>query len=314
MSHPNLLVGLETRDDAAVYRIDAERAIVQTLDVFTPVVDDPYAYGAIAAANSLSDVYAMGARPFLALNLLAYPQGRLPREVVAAILRGGLDKMREAEVVVAGGHSLDDPQPKFGYAVTGFVHPDRVVTNAGARPGDRLVLTKPLGIGVITTGIKQERATPAAVEAATRLMLELNRAASEAMVEVGVHACTDVTGYGLVGHLHEVAAASRVDVQVRASQVPVLEEAWDLVRERVVPGGTYRNRRAATRYARWTAGVSEEVQLLLCDPQTSGGLLVAVAPERVGGLQRALEERRVPVVAEVGEVLGPGEGLVHVVV
>jgi selenide,water dikinase len=305
-------VGVETRDDAAVYRLDPERALVVTVDVFTPVVDDPYAYGAIAAANSLSDVYAMGARPFLALNVLAYPPGRLSRDVVAEIVRGGLEKMREAEVVVAGGHSLDDPQPKFGYAVVGSVHPERVVTNAGARPGDRLFLTKPLGIGVITTGIKQQRASAAAVDAATRVMLELNRAASEAMLEVGVHACTDVTGYGLVGHLHELASASGVDVRVWASRVPVLDAAWDLVRQRVVPGGTYRNLRAAARYARWAPDLSEEVQLVLCDAQTSGGLVMAVAPDRAGRLEAALARRRVPVVAEVGEVVGPGHGVVYV--
>ncbi len=306
-------MGVQTRDDAAVYRIDAERALVQTVDVFTPVVDDPYAFGAIAAANSLSDVYAMGATPFLALNILAYPQGRLPAEVVAEIVRGGLDKMQEAGVVVAGGHSLDDPQPKFGYAVTGFVHPDRVVTNAGAKPKDRLVLTKPLGVGVITTGIKQQKATEEAVEAVTKVMLELNRAASEAMLQVGVHACTDVTGYGLVGHLHELAAASAVDARVWASRVPVLEAAWALVRDRVVPGGTHRNRKAAARYTRWHPEVSEDLQLLLCDPQTSGGLLVAVPPDRLEPLQEALARRGVTVVAVVGEIVSTGEGRVEVV-
>lgn len=306
-------MGVQTRDDAAVYRIDAERALVQTVDVFTPVVDDPYAFGAIAAANSLSDVYAMGATPFLALNILAYPQGRLPAEVVAEIVRGGLDKMQEAGVVVAGGHSLDDPQPKFGYAVTGFVHPDRVVTNAGAKPKDRLVLTKPLGVGVITTGIKQQKATEEAVEAVTKVMLELNQAASEAMLQVGVHACTDVTGYGLVGHLHELAAASAVDARVWASRVPVLEAAWPLVRDRVVPGGTHRNRKAAARYTRWHPEVSEDLQLLLCDPQTSGGLLVAVPPDRLEPLQEALARRGVTVVAVVGEIVSTGEGRVEVV-
>lgn len=305
-------MGLEARDDAAVYWLDAQRAIVLTIDVFTPVVDDPYAYGAIAAANSLSDIYAMGARPFLALNLLAYPQGRLAQEVVAEIVRGGTEKMREAGVVVAGGHSLDDPQPKFGYVVTGFVHPERVITNAGARPGDRLLLTKPLGIGVITTGIKRERAGPEAVEAATRVMLELNRAASEAMTEVGVHACTDVTGYGLVGHLRELAAASRVDVRVYASRVPVLEEAWDLAREGVFPGGTHRNRRAASRYTWWHPELDETLQLLLCDAQTSGGLLMAVGPDRLEALRAALSARGARA-AEVGEVLAEGEGRIEVV-
>ncbi len=282
------------------------------MDVFTPVVDDPYAYGAIAAANSLSDVYAMGAQPLVALNILAYPQGRLPAEVVGEIVRGGLEKMQEAGVVVAGGHSLDDPQPKFGYVVTGLVHPERVVTNAGARPGDRLVLTKPLGVGVITTGIKQQRSSPDAVDAATCVMLELNRAASEAMVQVGAHACTDVTGYGLVGHLREMARASRVDVRLYASRVPVLEEAWPLVRERVFAGGTRRNRKAAAKYARWASGVSEEYQLLLCDPQTSGGLLIAVPADRRELLRQALAARGVSVVAEVGEVVSPGEGQVEI--
>jgi len=306
-------VGAGTQDDAAVYRLSEDVAIVQTVDVFTPVVDDPYAYGAIAAANSLSDVYAMGARPVLALNILAYPQGRLPMDVVAQIVRGGADKMQEAGTLIGGGHSLDDPQPKFGYAVTGTVRPDRVVTNAGARPGDRLVLTKPLGIGVITTGIKRERSSEAAVEAATRVMLELNRAASEAMVEVGVHACTDVTGYGLLGHLHEMSAASRVDARVRCSAVPILEAAWDLVRERVVPGGTYRNRRAAEAYVWWHPEISEEAQLLLCDAQTSGGLLIAVPPNRVASLREALGRRGVRIAAEVGEVVDWGEGRVEVV-
>jgi selenide,water dikinase len=306
-------VGAGTQDDAAVYRLSEDVAIVQTVDVFTPVVDDPYAYGAIAAANSLSDVYAMGARPMLALNVLAYPQGRLPMDVVARIVRGGTDKMQEAGVAVGGGHSLDDPQPKFGYAVTGIARPDRIVTNAGARPGDRLVLTKPLGIGVITTGIKRERSSEAAVEAATRVMLELNRAASEAMVEVGVHACTDVTGYGLLGHLHEMGAASRVDARVWLSAVPILEAAWDLVRERVVPGGTYRNRRAAQAYVRWHPEISEEAQLLLCDAQTSGGLLMALPSDRVASLRDALGRRGVRIAAEIGEIVDWGEGRIEVV-
>lgn len=313
LSDPGLLVGVQTRDDAAVYRVDEERALVVTVDVFTPVVDDPYAYGAIAAANSLSDVYAMGAAPFLALNLLAYPQGRLSQEVVAEIVRGGTDKMREAGVVVAGGHSLDDPHPKFGYAVLGWVHPERVVTNAGAQPGDRLVLTKSLGVGVITTAIKQGRASPAAVDAVTRVMLELNRAACEAMVEVGVHACTDVTGYGLIGHLHEMATASQMDVRVHAGRVPVLEDAWELVASRVAPGGTYRNRTFAARFTRWHPAVSEDLQLLLCDAQTSGGLLIAVPPQKQEALQAALARRRVSVAAEVGEVIGSGRGRVEVV-
>jgi len=299
---PNLLVGVSTSDDAAVYRLSPTEAIVQTVDIFTPVVDDPHAYGAIAAANSLSDVYAMGAQPFLALNFLAFPAGRLADEIVAEIVRGGLSKMTEAGVVVAGGHSIDDPQPKFGYAVTGRVHPDRVLTNAGARPGDRLILTKPLGLGVLTTGIKRAQTPAAAVAEAIRVMLRLNDAASHAMTEVGVHACTDVTGYGLIGHLHEMTTGSGVAARLRAGAVPVIDAAWNLARAGVVPGGTMRNRRLADTYVAWSDAVTDLQRTILCDAQTSGGLLIAVAEDRLPSLLAAMRREGVEWVAEIGEV------------
>jgi selenide,water dikinase len=294
-----------------VYRLNDELALVQTVDVFTPIVDDPYHYGAISAANALSDVYAMGGRPVLALNIVGFPRGKLPMSVLEAILRGGVDKTREAGVLIAGGHSIDDPEPKYGLAVTGFVHPERIVRNVGARPGDQLVLTKPLGLGVITTGIKQEKSSPAAVEEAIAVMERLNRDASEAMLDVGVHAATDVTGYGLLGHLYEMTSGSHVRARLAYEAVPVLEEARTLVRRGAVAGGTARNYEwLRTRVA--FMGLDEGDQLLLCDAQTSGGLLIAVPPGRLGALTAALARRGV-LAARIGEVTDEGPGTITVV-
>jgi selenide,water dikinase len=299
-------VGFEHGDDAAVYRLTDELALVQTVDVFTPVVDEPYHYGAIAVANALSDVYAKGARPLLGLNIVGWPRGKLPLTLLGEILQGGAAKAREAGVLIAGGHTVDDPEPKYGLAVTGVVHPDRVVTNAGGRPGDVLVLTKPIGIGAITTGIKQGKASAEAAEAAIRLMGVLNRGAAEAMVEVGVHACTDVTGFGLLGHLHELALASGVGAVVEAGRVPVLPEAADLVRAGAVAGGTARNLEFLADRVQFDETIPEEVRILLADAQTSGGLLMAVPPERVGRLEAALRHREVPTAARIGTLVeGP---------
>ena len=292
---PAVLVSTNTADDAGVYRIAPDLALVQTVDVFTPIVDEPYWFGAIAAANALSDVYAMGGTPRLALNIAGCPRSKLPLDVLGEILKGGADKCAEAGVVVIGGHTIDDPEPKFGLAVTGFIHPDRIVTNASARPGDRLVLTKPLGLGVITTGIKQERTSRSTIEEAIRLMATLNRDAARAMTEVGVSAATDVTGFGLLGHLHEMTRAAQVKARIRLSEVPILEEAWALAREGVIPGGTDRNRTALEGAVTWD-GVGEDGRVLLCDAQTSGGLLVScesgsardiLAMVRVHGYHRA---------------------------
>jgi selenide,water dikinase len=279
--------------------------------VFTPIVDEPYWFGAIAAANALSDVYAMGGTPRLALNIAGFPRSKLPLDVLGEILKGGADKCTEAGVVVIGGHTIDDPEPKFGLAVTGFIHPDRIVTNASARPGDRLVLTKPLGIGVITTGIKQERTSRSTIEEAIRLMATLNRDAARAMTEVGVSAATDVTGFGLLGHLHEMTRAAQVAARIRLGEVPILEEAWALAREGVIPGGTLRNRAALEGSVTWD-GVGEDGQVLLCDAQTSGGLLMAVPQDRLDRLLRALRANGVSVAAVVGEITGPGRGEITV--
>lgn len=311
ITDPDVLVGTNTADDAGVYRLSADVALVQTVDVFTPVVDDPYWFGVIAAANALSDVYAMGGTPRLALNIAGFPRAKLPLDVLGEILRGGAEKCGEAGVVVIGGHTLDDPEPKYGLAVTGMVRPDRVITNATARPGDRLVLTKPLGMGVITTGIKHEQTSPSTIEEAIRVMALLNRSAAEVMVEVGVSAATDITGFGLLGHLYEMTRASRVRARVRLSHVPILEEAWSLVRRGIVPGGTQRNRAALEGVVSWD-GVDEDAQILLCDAQTSGGLLMALPEDRVDRAVRSLQARGVPAAAVVGEILGPGGGEITV--
>ena len=301
-----------TADDAGVYRISADLALVQTVDVFTPVVDEPYWFGAIAAANALSDVYAMGGVPRTALNIAGFPRSKLPLEILGEILRGGGEKCAEAGVAVIGGHTLDDPEPKFGLSVTGFVHPDRVVTNAAARPGDRLVLTKPLGLGVITTGIKQERTTRSTIDEAIRVMAALNRAAGQAMADVGASAATDITGFGLLGHLHEMTRASGVHARILLSAVPILEEAWGLARAGIVPGGTQRNRAALAGAVIWE-GIDEDGQILLCDAQTSGGLLIAVPGDRLARLVQALRAGGALASEVVGEITGEGAGEITVV-
>ena len=305
-------MGISTRDDAAVYRLSDDLALVQTVDVFTPVVDDPFQYGAISVANALSDIYAMGARPLLALNIVGFPRGKLPLDVLGEILRGGAAKAEEAGVLIVGGHSIDDPEPKYGLAVTGTVHPQKIVTNAGGRPGDLLVLTKPLGLGVITTGIKQGRTPPAVAEAAIRVMGTLNRAASEAMVEVGVHACTDITGFGLLGHLHQLAAASGVAAYVRVGPIPFLPEARVLARQGAIAGGTARNFEFLQDKVSYDEGIDEETRLLLADAQTSGGLLIAVPPDRAAALDAALQRRGVSPVAHVGELTAGPAGRITV--
>ena len=293
-SDPNLLVGISTCDDAGVYRLSSELALVQTVDFFTPIVDDPYAFGAIAAANALSDIYAMGGRPLTALNLLAYPVSALDPETVAEILRGGADKLQEAGVVVVGGHTIDDAEPKYGAAVTGTIHPQRIVTNAAAQPGDLLVLTKPLGTGIISTAIKAARAPADVVAAAVESMVRLNAAAAAAMLEVGVHAATDVTGFGLLGHLREMLAASGLGAEVHAAAVPVLPGTLDLLAQGYVPGGSRRNLDAVHAWVRVAPAVPAHVPLLLADAQTSGGLLIAAAANRAAQLQAALQAHGTP--------------------
>jgi selenide,water dikinase len=308
---PNLLVGLSTADDAGVYRLSDDLALVQTVDFITPIVDDPYAFGAIAAANATSDVYAMGGQPLTALNLLAYPTSALDPEIVAEILRGGADKLHEAGVVVVGGHTIDDAEPKYGAALTGTIHPQRIVTNAAAQAGDMLLLTKPLGTGIISTAIKAERAPEAVAAAAVASMVRLNAAASAAMLEVGVHAATDVTGFGLLGHLREMLAASGVGAELYAGAVPVLPGTLDLLAQNYVPGGSRRNLDSVRAWVTLAPDVPPHIPLLLADAQTSGGLLIAVPAERTEQLRAALQARGTPA-AIIGQLTRDHPGAITV--
>ncbi len=302
---PSLLVGFDGSDDAAVYRLSDELAMVQTVDFFPPVVDDPYDFGRIAAANALSDVYAMGGEPKLAMNLLAVPSC-LPLEAVGAILEGGAAKASEAGAVIAGGHSIEDPEPKYGLCVTGLVHPDRVLTNAGAREGDVLVLTKPLGTGILTTAAKAELLDEGACRALVEQMAMLNKAAAQAAVPLGPSACTDVTGFGLLGHLKELAEGSGRTVEVWAGQVPILPPALELARDGIIPAGAYRNRDFAGPDVAADSAVPREVLDCLYDPQTSGGLLISIPEGRAETLLRRLADCGVTAAA-LGRVCQPGE-------
>lgn len=298
-----VLVGTQSSDDAAVYELNPETAIAATVDFFTPVVDDPYDFGLIAAANALSDIYAMGAKPLFALNIAGFPRDRLPIDLLGRILEGGSAKAAEAGIFVIGGHTVDDAEPKYGLAVVGQVAPDRVVRNVGARIGDRLFLTKPLGSGMITTAIKRGRASEELIRRIIRVMATLNRGASEAMVSIGPDAATDVTGFGLLGHLWEMLSGSGVGAMVNVDKVPVIPEVWQFAHEGVVPGGTHRNLAALEERVVWGAGVDEVDQLVLADAQTSGGLLIAVRPERAEALRVALEDHQTLASAEIGTVV-----------
>lgn len=291
--HPDLLVSGDTADDAGVFRLDGERALVLTVDVLPPVAEDPYTFGAIAAENSFSDVYAMGGRPLAALAILGVPVGEIPVETVRLVLKGAWDRVREAGAVVAGGHTVRDMELKFGLAVTGIVHPEKVVTNAGAKPGDRLFLTKPLGTGVITTALKANQAPAAVVAEANRQMLKSNRDAAEAMVQVGVNAATDITGFGLLGHAWEMAQASGVELVIEAQRVPVIPGAPELAGAGFFPKGTQKNYEFVQSRARFAPEVLKTRRILLCDAQTSGGLLIAVAGEKAELLERVLRARGV---------------------
>ena len=315
---PNLLVGFETSDDAAVYRLTDEIAIVQTVDFFTPIVDDPALFGQVTAANALSDVYAMGGRPLSALTIVAFPASRSP-EILEQILRGGLAKMAEAHCVVVGGHSIRDDELKFGYAVTGVIHPAKIWRNVGARPGDVLLLTKPLGTGVISTALKQGRAEPAWVEASTASMTRLNRDAAEALHEIDdaapgtrpVHAVTDVTGFALLGHAREMAIGSGVSLRIGHQRIGYLPGAIEAARGGFFSGGLTNNREFLEGCAGFLSAVPEEFRALLLDPQTSGGLLAAVAPEAAGAAMAAFERRGIPA-RNIGEVLAKRSPLIEV--
>jgi len=311
---PNLLSGFAHGADAAVYRLSDDLAVVQTVDYITPVVDDPFAFGAIAAANALSDIYAVGARPVLALNLVGYPAKTLPLVLLDQILQGAVAKLAEAGASLGGGHSIEDLEPKYGLAVTGLVHPKHMVTNAGARPGDALILTKPLGSGILTTGIDRGVVSPATTERVTAVMTQLNRAASEVMLAVGVHACTDVSGFGLLGHLREMAEASRVGARLHWKAVPVLAETWELAAQDCVPDGTRNNLSYLADFVDWGRAVSPAVRTVLCDAQTSGGLLIAVPAGRASKLLKTLHRAGAQSAAVIGEITRHPAGRIRVTV
>ena len=309
--HPDLLVGTETGDDAAVYRLNEHTALVLTVDFITPITDDPYEFGSIAAANSLSDVYAMGGKPLLALNLVGFPAD-LARDMLGTVLQGGQAKAAEAGCMIVGGHTVDDAEPKYGLSVVGIVEPGKQVANAGAQPGDALVLTKPIGTGIITTGCKQGKSPPEVLAQAVQTMATLNRAASEAMMKVGVNACTDVTGFGLLGHLRSMVRGSGVSAKVRFGQVPILPGTWELLEQEVVPGGTYRNLQSVDDSVQWHEDLTEQQRVLLCDAQTSGGLLISVAGEKLASLLSELEAVGVATRSVVGEITQGQPGKIQV--
>ncbi|OXM83900.1 selenide, water dikinase SelD [Paenibacillus rigui] len=311
MPDPNLLVGIDTSDDAGVYKLSDDLAIVQTVDFFTPIVDDPYAFGQVAAANAISDIYAMGGRPLTALNIVAFPIRTLDKQVLADILRGAGDKMREAGITLVGGHSIDDNEPKFGLAVTGLIHPDKVRTNAGAVPGDKLILTKPIGVGILTTSIKKDKLSEEEVQRVTHVMATLNKVAAETMEPYDVHACTDVTGFGLMGHSLEMAKGSGVGIRIIASDVPVLPRVRQLAEEGFVPGGTKNNFAHVQDSITFPESLDQIGQWILCDAVTSGGLLISVdggqAEELLNKLQQSGVEASI-----IGETTADHPG--HIVV
>jgi cysteine desulfurase NifS/selenium donor protein len=308
----NVLVGTSTADDAAVYRLSDKLAIVESVDFFTPIVDDPYQFGAIAAANSLSDIYAMGAKPLFALSVVGFPSNRLPESVLTQILKGAADKAAEAGISIIGGHTIDDTEPKYGLAVTGTVHPDKVLTNAGPRIGDKLILSKPLGTGIITTAAKRGLAEAEVIEQAIMVMVTLNRSAAEAMANYDVSACTDVTGFGLLGHLKEMTTGGSVRATILAGTVPLIPGVAELVQAGAIPGGTENNREFVSDKVSWSDSISPTMQLLLCDAQTSGGLLIAVKPEQADKLLEDLHQCGLAAAAIIGEISAAGHGEIEV--
>lgn len=307
----NVLLGIG--DDAAIVGMAGKQTLVQTIDYISPVVNDPYGFGQVAAANALSDIYAMGGVPGFALNLIGFPVNTLPMRVMEEILRGGADKLQEAGVSIIGGHSYEDHAPKYGLCVTGYLDSDYFVTKKGAEPGDVLILTKPVGIGAITTGIDLQLTPPDLEEKVLEIMTALNKGASEAMMKVGVHACTDVTGFGLLGHLYEMATAGSVSVEIRLSKVPSVSQALELIEQGAISNGTKNNRRMLQDKIKWDSAISDTERWLLYDSQTSGGLLIAVSPEKKEALVSELQRVNCMEAAEIGEIHpGNQEASIHV--
>lgn len=300
--NPNLLVGLDTSDDAGVYQLTDEIALVQTVDFFTPIVDDPYMFGQIAAANSLSDIYAMGGKPLTALNIVGFPIKKLDKSILTEILRGAGDKVAESGATLVGGHSIDDQEPKFGLACTGIIHPQKVRTNVGAKPGDRLILTKPIGVGIQTTAIKRDLMQEEEIERVTEVMATLNKVAAEVMQEFDVHACTDITGFGLLGHASEMAKGSEVGFIIHKEKVPVLPRTRKLAEQGSIPGGTKANHKWLSECVTYADSIDEIEQWILCDAITSGGLLISISEDQASTFLEQLIQHGVEA-AEIGYVI-----------
>jgi selenide, water dikinase len=311
-TNENVLVGLQRADDAGVYKISDEIALIQTVDFFTPIVDDPYSFGQIAAANALSDVYAMGGVPKTAMNLVGFPVKEMDISILRKILEGGLDKMKEADVVLVGGHSVEDKELKYGLSVTGFIHPDKVLTNGNLKPGDRLILTKPLGTGIINTAIKGGLASKELVDQVISFMAMLNRDAALAMDKYRVHACTDITGFGLLGHLAEMVVESEYSLEINAAEVPVFDKTVEFASMGIVPGGAHRNKKFREHLVKFSSSIDPVMQDVFFDPQTSGGLLISVDPEDAEALLSDLNSNNLPQAKIIGSVVNESEAKITV--
>jgi len=309
---PNLLVGIEVSDDAGVYRLTPDIALIQTLDFFTPIVNDPKDFGRIAAANALSDVYAMGGKPLTAMNIVCFPIKEMDRSIMRSIIDGGLEIIHKAEAVMVGGHSVEDPELKYGLSVTGVIHPEHLLTNAGAQPGDRLILTKPLGTGILTTALKGKKLDERILGEITELMATLNKDAAEAMTEVGAHACTDITGFGLLGHALEMSKASKVGVLLYASEIPIIAEAMNFAAMGMIPAGSYSNQTFCAPCMDISSGIDPLLVDILADAQTSGGLLISVAESKANTLVQKLREKNTPAASVIGKVLEGPAGFLQV--
>ncbi|MBN2863359.1 MAG: selenide, water dikinase SelD [Bacteroidales bacterium] len=309
---PNILIDTQNSDDAAVYRINDTTALVQSLDFFTPVVDNPYDFGAIAAANALSDIYAMGAKPLFALNIVGFPSNRLPMEVLKEILKGASDKAQEAGISVLGGHTIDDPEPKYGMVVSGIVHPDKIWANSGAIEGDAIIMTKPVGTGILTTALKRGLVNQKTKAEIIASMSELNKKAAEILSKYSVHACTDITGFGLIGHLSEVSVASNINVELFAERVPVFDETASFAAANIIPGGSTNNLNHFSKHVIWDASISAITRIILCDAQTSGGLLFTVSHDEKDDIIVELGKSGIPSASHIGNCMNKGPGVIHV--
>jgi selenium donor protein len=308
---PNVLVDASTNDDAAVYKLTDDLAVVQTVDFFTPIVDDPYWFGAISTANSLSDIYAMGAEPIFGLSIVGFPSNRLPLSVLEDILKGAQDKAKEAGIAILGGHTVEDNEPKYGMAVTGLVHPEKILRNSTAKPGDALILTKPLGMGILTTALKQGIVDPGTEKKIIQIMASLNKKAAEVMGEYPVNACTDITGFGLLGHLHEMTLGSGVNARIKLEDVPILREARGFAEMGIIPGGTVNNLSFVEPHVSFDEKISHIDQILLADAQTSGGLLISLPSQEVLEFLARLRSQGVQA-SKIGEMTEKGIGKINV--